>query len=178
MICLVTIFLKIVNYKSNKKTIFLKFILSISNTSRFDNLVPRAFPIEALGTRLHVSNDRPLHFNKRFMRKNITFNLELFKTLILNFAYIHSQTRKLGMFILFQQCHFVYPNKVNSPISFIFNFWSRDKSRFHNKTSRHKKTSRFTFEEKIHFILGLLARDIASHSYGFAKNFAVTQSEL
>ena len=43
------------------------------------------------------------------------FNLELFKTIILNFAYIHSKTRKLGMFILFQQCHFVYPNKVNSP---------------------------------------------------------------
>ena len=27
------------------------------------------------------------------------FNLELFKTLILNFAYIHSKRRKLGMFI-------------------------------------------------------------------------------
>ena len=30
------------------------------------------------------------------------FNLELFKTLILNFAYIHSKRRKLDMFILFQ----------------------------------------------------------------------------
>ena len=49
-------------------------------------------------------------------------NLELFKTLILNFAYIHSKRRKLGMFILFQKCQFVYPNKVNSPpISFISN---------------------------------------------------------
>ena len=35
------------------------------------------------------------------------FNLELFKTLILNFAYIHSKRRKLGMFTLFQkyQCN-------------------------------------------------------------------------
>ena len=43
------------------------------------------------------------------------FNLELFKTLILNFAYIHSKRRKLGMFILFQKCKFVYRNKVISP---------------------------------------------------------------
>ena len=31
------------------------------------------------------------------------FNLELFKTLILNYAYIHSKHRKLGMFTLFQK---------------------------------------------------------------------------
>ena len=43
------------------------------------------------------------------------FNLELFKTLILNFTYIHSKRRKLGLFILFQKCQFVYSNKVNSP---------------------------------------------------------------
>ena len=43
------------------------------------------------------------------------FNFELFKTLILNFAYIHSNSRKLGMFILFRKCQFVYWNKVNSP---------------------------------------------------------------
>ena len=43
------------------------------------------------------------------------FNLELFKTLVLSFAYIHSKSRKLGMFILFQKCQFVYPNKINSP---------------------------------------------------------------
>jgi len=65
------------------------------------------------------------------------FNLELFKTLILNFAYIHSKRRKLGMFILFQKCQFVYPNKLskfatNSPFFFIFNFWSRDMSGDHN----------------------------------------------
>ena len=30
------------------------------------------------------------------------FNLELFKTLILNFECIHSKRWKLGMFILFQ----------------------------------------------------------------------------
>ena len=43
------------------------------------------------------------------------FNFELFETLILNFAYIHSNSRKLGMFILFRKCQFVYSNKVNSP---------------------------------------------------------------
>ena len=32
------------------------------------------------------------------------FNPELFKTLILNFAYIHSKRRKLDLFILFQKC--------------------------------------------------------------------------
>ena len=32
------------------------------------------------------------------------FNLESFKTLILNFMYIHSKRRKLGMFILFLKC--------------------------------------------------------------------------
>ena len=33
-------------------------------------------------------------------------NLGLFKTLILNFTYIHSKRRKLGMFILFQKRQF------------------------------------------------------------------------
>ena len=42
-------------------------------------------------------------------------NLELFKTFILNFAYIHSKTRQLGMFIFFQKYQFVYWNKINSP---------------------------------------------------------------
>ena len=35
------------------------------------------------------------------------FNLELFKTLILNFVFIHSKRRKLGMFTLFQKYQFV-----------------------------------------------------------------------
>ena len=43
------------------------------------------------------------------------FNLELFKTLILNLAYIHSKHRKFGMFILFKKYQFVYRDKVNSP---------------------------------------------------------------
>ena len=42
------------------------------------------------------------------------FNLELFKTLILNFEYILSKRRKLGMFMLYQECQFTYPNKVSS----------------------------------------------------------------
>ena len=40
---------------------------------------------------------------------------------------------------------------TNLPISFVFNFWSRDMSHDHNQTLRHKKTSRFTSGEK--FIL-------------------------
>ena len=35
--------------------------------------------------------------------------------LMLNFAYIYSESRKLVMFILFQRWQFVYPNKINSP---------------------------------------------------------------
>ena len=35
------------------------------------------------------------------------FNLQLYKTLILNFAYIHYKRRKLGMFTLFQKYQFL-----------------------------------------------------------------------
>ena len=35
--------------------------------------------------------------------ESIWLYFELFKTLILNFVYIHSKRRKLGMFILFQE---------------------------------------------------------------------------
>ena len=38
------------------------------------------------------------------------FNLELFKTLILNYAYIHSKRREKGMFTLYHQV--IYPDKV------------------------------------------------------------------
>ena len=82
------------------------------------------------------------------------FNLELFKTLTLNCAYIHSKRRELGMFILFQNYQFVYPNKVNS-----------------RKTQENLK---IYFWGKIHLVLGLLARDIANHSY--AQNKRVTQA--
>ena len=60
------------------------------------------------------------------------FNLQLFKTLNPNFAYIHSKRKKLGMFILYQKHQFVYPSTskfvTNGPISFFFNFsfMSRD----------------------------------------------------
>ena len=82
------------------------------------------------------------------------FNLEFFKPLILNFAYIHSKRRKLGMFkILFRKCQICLPKQskfaTNSPDFFLFNFWLRDMSRDHNETLRHKKTSRFTFQGKI-----------------------------
>ena len=53
------------------------------------------------------------------MRENIILNAQinhkLFKTLILNFAYIHSKRWKLGIFLLFQKCQFVYPVEVSSP---------------------------------------------------------------
>ena len=74
------------------------------------------------------------------------FNLELFKTLISNFAYIHSKRRKLSMFTLFQKYQFAYRNKSelanNSPISFIFIILN----------VRAQENSRFTFGEKFIFI--------------------------
>ena len=60
---------------------------------------------------LHVWNDRPLLFNKKLWGKTLfkmpKFKLELFKTLILNDAYIHSKHWKLGMFTLFQKYQFL-----------------------------------------------------------------------
>ena len=63
-------------------------------------------------------------------------NLELFKTLILNFAYIHSK-RKKGMYVyLFSEMPICLSKQskfaIISPITFIFSFWSRDMSRDHN----------------------------------------------
>ena len=63
------------------------------------------------------------------------YNLELYKTLInINFAYIHSNPlesrarlpsiRNANLFN--QLC------AANLPVSFIFNFWSRDMSHDHN----------------------------------------------
>ena len=49
----------------------------------------------------------------------------------------------------------------NSTISFIFNFWS------HNMVQAH-------FWGKKHFVLGLLVRDIANHSY--VPNTPLTQA--
>ena len=46
---------------------------------------------------------------------NALINLELFNTLILNFVYIRSKRRKLGVFIFYEKSQFIYPNKVNSP---------------------------------------------------------------
>ena len=93
------------------------------------------------------------------------FNLQLSKTLILNFAYIHSKRRKLGMFIFYLWEKPSYLSKqskfaTNSPISFIFNFWSRDK--------------KIEFWGKVHFVLGLLARDIDIQWY--AQNIPLSQA--
>ena len=75
------------------------------------------------------------------LRKEIGDNVLLIhnkylKTLILNFAYIHSKRRKLGMFIFYEKSQFIYPNKVNSPpirqFPLFSIFWSRDTSRDYN----------------------------------------------
>jgi len=59
------------------------------------------------------------------------FYFELFKTLTLNFGYINSKHRKLGM-----KSQFIYPNKANSPpirqFPLFSIFKSRDMSRDHN----------------------------------------------
>ena len=66
---------------------------------------------------LHVWNDCPLHFSKKLWGKTSfkmrKFNLELSKNLMFNFAYIHANRKKLGMFIFFQKYQFVYRNNVN-----------------------------------------------------------------
>ena len=64
------------------------------------------------------------------------FNLELFKTLVLNFAYIHSKRRKVCYVYPLSEMP-IYSSKLskfatNSLILFIFNIWSRDMSRGHN----------------------------------------------
>ena len=60
---------------------------------------------------------------------------------------------------------FFYQTKQNSPAIRQFPSFSIFGRVTVIKRLRHKKTSRFTFGEKIHFVLGLLARDIANHSY-------------
>ena len=73
------------------------------------------------GMTVHCTSRKNYERKHRFKWANLILNC--LKTLILNFAYIHSKRRKLCMFILFQKFQFVYPNKENAPISFIFNFW-------------------------------------------------------
>ena len=102
-----TILRKIVNYcsiggrfkKRNRAITFMLFISNISNTSRLQWL--------------------SMALQEKITRKNIIlmpkFSLWLLKTLILNLAYNRSKRRKLGMFILFQKCQLVYPNKANCP---------------------------------------------------------------
>ena len=87
---------------------------------------------------------------RKIMRKTSLlmskFNLQLLKTWILNFAHVHSKGRKLGMFILFQS---KFP--TNSSIS----IFKRSDSR----------TPQDLLLGKNCFVLGLLARDIANHSF-------------
>ena len=98
--------------------------------------------------------------SRKIMRKTSLlmskFNLQLLKTWILNFAHVHSKGRKLGMFILFQS---KFP--TNSPISHRFpTNWPI--SIFKRSDTR---TPQDLLLGKNCFVLGLLARDIANHSF-------------
>ena len=99
------------------------------------------------------------------------FYLEWFKTLILEFVYIHSKRRKLGMFILFQKCQFFLSKQnrldTNSPISFIFNLIIKREG---------TRKPQDLLLGKIHFVLSLLARNTANHSY--ASSLEVTENQL
>ena len=65
------------------------------------------------------------------------------------------------MFTLYQKRQFIYPDKLynsltNSPISFIFNFWSQDISHYHNfKAQEDLKTYLWG---KFHSVLGTLEK--------------------
>ena len=99
------------------------------------------------------------------------FYLELFETLLLEFVYIHSKRRKLGMFILFQKCQFFLSKQnrldTNSPISFIFNLIIKREG---------TRKPQDLLLGKIHFVLSLLARNTANHSY--ASSLEVTENQL
>ena len=60
------------------------------------------------------------------MRENIIlmpkFNLELFKNLILNFAYIHSKRRKVGMFVPYQKCQLSKKKQIRQQFADFLHF--------------------------------------------------------
>ena len=92
------------------------------------------------------------------------FNLELFKTLISNFAYI--QRKKLSMFTLFQKYQFAYRNKselaTNWPISFIFIFLN----------VRAQEKLKIYFGGKVHFYFcpNNLTDTVAAQKIGQFRN--------
>ena len=53
----------------------------------------------------------------------------------------------MPIYLISEQSRFV----TNSPVSFIFNFWSRDMSLDYDETLKHNEISRLTFVEN--FIL-------------------------
>ena len=97
------------------------------------------------------------------------FNLELFKTLNPNVAYIHSKRKRLGMFILYQKHQFIYPYKVNSPAIRQFPSFSIFGSCHVTIIKGHLKSY---FRGKIHVVLGILARDIANQFYALNTSLA------
>ena len=76
---------------------------------------------------VHWTSRKNYDRNHRFKWPNLILNC--LKTLILNFAYIHSKRRKLGMFILCQKCQFV--SKQSKLANFLhFSFLVRDGEKF------------------------------------------------
>ena len=124
---------------------------------------------------LHFTFERPSIAHCKIRRKtiilNALINLQLFNTLISNFAYIHSKRRKLGMFILFQKSQFVYPNNVNSPqIRQCPSFSSFGHVTCHVTIIKQENLMIY-FWGRILSFLGLLARDTANHSYAQNTGF-------
>ena len=64
--------------------------------------------------------------SKKIMRENIILNalsnLELFKTLILNFAYIHSKRKKLCMFTFFSEMPICLSKQSKFPMNHFANY--------------------------------------------------------
>ena len=77
-------------------------------------------------------------------------NIELFKILILNFAYVHSNSANLFNSYKVNSHHFA------NFLHFQSNFQAKENLKIY-------------FCGKIHFVLGLSARDIANHSYAPKK---------
>ena len=106
----------------------------------------------------------------------LNFHLKIFKTLMLNFAYIYSKRRKLVMFILFQTWQFFYPkNQIRHQFAKFLHF--QFLVTWHVTWSCHVKAQenlKICFWGKNHLVLGLLAIDIANHSY--PQNTSLTQA--
>ena len=97
------------------------------------------------------------------------FYLELFKTLILEFVYIHSKCSWVCL-SSFRNVNFLSKQNrfdTNSPVSLIFNLIIKREG---------TRKPQDLLLAKIHFVLSLLARNTANHSY--ASSLEVTGNQL